>query len=134
MTDILKRLVIKRLSERTVFDLRLAIIYALNVSDYIFTLILLQSGMFREINPLLSAPINNFWGFALKCLVPFALLLYLRYRLRNVSERQLKPVRYILNGAIGIYSVINIFHICWLILMSFYLTPLAEKLEVVSVS
>lgn len=112
----------------TMFDSRIIIIYALNVSDYIFTLILIQSGMFQEVNPILSMPINNFWGFVLKCIVPFVLLLYLRYRFRDASERQIKPIKYILDFTIGIYAIINIFHICWLILMKFYLIPLTEKI------
>lgn len=112
----------------TMFDSRIIIIYALNVSDYIFTLILIQSGMFQEVNPILSMPINNFWGFVLKCIVPFVLLLYLRHRFRDASERQIKPIKYILDFTIGIYAIINIFHICWLILMKFYLIPLTEKI------
>lgn len=111
------------------FDSRIIIIYALNISDYIFTLILIQSGMFTEINPILTMPINNPWGFVLKCIIPLILLLCLRHRFRSISENQIKPVRYILDCTIGVYAIINIFHICWLIMMTFYLVPLVEKIS-----
>lgn len=129
------REMIKKFASRTVFDIRLVIIYALNVSDYIFTLILLESGLFTEINPILSMPINNFWGFILKCVVPLILLLFLRHRFRTVSEKQIKPIRYILDCTIGLYAIINIFHIFWIVMMTFYLIPLTEQiaLELASV-
>lgn len=121
--------ILKRFADLTIFDSRIIIIYALNVSDYIFTLILIQSGMFEEANPILSAPINNFGGFLLKCIVPLILLLYLRHRFRAAAEKQIKPIKYILDCTIGIYAIINIFHICWIILMTFYLVPLVEKIS-----
>lgn len=123
MKDILQKFAVW-----TIFDSRIIIIYALNVSDYIFTLILIQSGIFQEINPILSMPINNFSGFILKCIIPFILLLYIRHRFRNAAERQIKPIKYILDCTIGIYAIINIFHICWLILMTFYLIPFTEQI------
>lgn len=122
------REMIKKFASRTVFDIRLAIIYALNVSDYIFTLILLESGLFTEVNPILSMPINNFWGFVLKCIVPLVLLLFLRHRFRSVSEKQIKPIRYILDCTVGLYAIINIFHIFWIVMMTFYLIPLTEQI------
>ncbi|WP_418518084.1 DUF5658 family protein, partial [Pseudoruminococcus massiliensis] len=49
--------ILQKFAVWTIFDSRIIIIYALNVSDYIFTLILIQSGIFQEINPILSMPI-----------------------------------------------------------------------------
>lgn len=122
------REMIKKFASRTMFDMRLIIIYALNVSDYVLTLILLESGIFAEINPILAMPINNFYGFLLKCIVPLALLLFLRHRFRTISEKQIKPVRYILDCTLGLYAIINIFHIFWIFVMTFYLIPLTEQI------
>lgn len=122
------REMIKKFASRTMFDTRLIIIYALNVSDYVLTLILLESGIFAEINPILVMPINNFYGFLLKCIVPLALLLFLRHRFRTISEKQIKPVRYILDCTLGLYAIINIFHIFWIFVMTFYLIPLTEQI------
>lgn len=119
---------IKKFSVTTVFDKKLIVIYALNVSDYILTLILLASGLFTEANPLLSMPMNNFLGFILKCIVPLVLLLLVRHRLRGINSKQIKPVWYILDLTIGLYAIINIFHVFWFIMMSFYLIPLTEQI------
>lgn len=122
------REMVKKFSTATIFDKKLIIIYALNVSDYILTLLLLNSGLFAELNPLLSIPINNFWGFVLKCIVPLGLLLVVRHRLRDISTKQIKPVWYILDFTIGLYAIINIFHVFWLIMTTFYLIPLTEQI------
>lgn len=119
---------IKKFAVGTVFDKKLAIIYALNVSDYILTLVLVGSGLFSEVNPILSMPINNFGGFILKCILPLALLLLIRHRIRNISVKQIKPVWYILDCTIGLYAIINIFHIFWLVVMNTYLIPLTESI------
>lgn len=116
--------IIKKLTAQTAFDKKLIAIYVLNVSDYIFTLLLLNSGLFMEANPLLSVPINGLSGFLLKCIAPLALLLILRVRLRSITMKQVKPVWYILDGIIIFYAVVNIFHVFWLFMLVAIINPM----------
>lgn len=110
---------ISSLRTKTPFDLRLTVLYLLNLSDYIFTLILLSTGYFMEGNFLLSSHITNFGGFILKCIVPLLLLLYVRFRLCTVPADKHKAVKFILGGGIGFYAIINFFHLCCFILLVF---------------
>ena len=98
------------------YDIRLILLYILNVTDYLFTLVLISSGIFIEANPLLSMNIQGVWGFILKCIVPLLLLAYLHIRFSADKPKHQKAVKILLNCIIIYYGIINLFHIFWLTL------------------
>ena len=60
---------------------KLSLIYLLNVTDWICTVILLRTGDFYEANPLMSPIIGSIAaGILVKCILPAALL-FLIYRM-----------------------------------------------------
>ena len=95
------------------FDGLLFEIYLLNLFDYLFTLVLISSGLFMEVNPLL-VNIRGTNGFALKCVVPLMLLIYLHTRLSVSPPKKEKLVKVFLYILLSYYAVINAFHIFWL--------------------
>lgn len=99
---------------RTKYDIRLVVLYALNVSDYLFTLVLISSGIFIEANPILSMNIDGVWGFILKCIVPLFLMVYLHIRFSSDKPKHEKAVKILLDCIIIYYGIINLFHIFWL--------------------
>lgn len=101
---------------RTQYDIRLIVLYAFNVADYLFTLVLISSGIFIEANPILSVNIDGFWGFVLKCIVPLFLLAYLHIRFSMDKPKHEKAVKILLDCIIIYYGIINLFHIFWLTL------------------
>lgn len=102
-------------SARNPYDTHLFTLYVLNVTDYIFTLILLSSGLFIEANPVMNTPINTPWGFVLKCIVPLMLVTYLHIRFCMSEPRHPRATRILLNIILVYYMIINTFHIFWLI-------------------
>lgn len=97
-----------------IFDRRLALLYFLNLSDYLFTLVLISSGLFIEANPLLSFSINGAGGFLAKCILPLLLLYYIRSRLITNPTKHILAAKIILDIAVSLYFAINCFHIFWL--------------------
>ena len=102
------------LVSRNKFDRILILIYILNIFDYLFTLVLVSSGLFIEVNPLLSMDIQGTGGFILKCIVPMMLLLYLHVRIALKPPVHQKAVKMLLSFIFSYYAVINAFHIFWL--------------------
>ena len=96
------------------YDNYLFWIYVLNLSDYLFTLVLVSSGLFVEVNPLLSMDIQGTGGFILKCILPMMLLLYLHIRIALKPPVHQKAVKMLLTFIFSYYAVINAFHIFWL--------------------
>lgn len=99
---------------RSKYDAKLIILYALNVIDYMFTLILISSGLFVEANPILQFHIDGIWGFVLKCIVPLILLSYLHIRFLTCKLKYEKAIKILLNVILIYYVAINIMHIFWL--------------------
>lgn len=102
---------------RSEYDVKLIVLYILNVTDYIFTLILLSSGHFIEANPLLYTGINGVGGFVLKCVVPLVLVLYLHIRFIFGKPKNQKAVNLLLNIILSYYAFVNLMHIFWLCVM-----------------
>ena len=109
--------IIAMLRTKTEYDKYLIWLYLLNVSDYLFTLVLLASGLFVEANPLMAVPIQNAYGFGLKCMIPLILLTYLHIRFGASPPRHPKMTRLMLGGILVYYVIINAFHILWLCLL-----------------
>ena len=99
---------------RSKYDTRLIILYVLNITDYLFTLILISSGLFVEANPILQFHIDGILGFVLKCVVPLILLSYLHIRFLTCKPKHEKIVKILLNAILIYYVAVNIMHIFWL--------------------
>jgi hypothetical protein len=99
---------------------KLLILYLLNVTDILFTLLLLSTGLFMEANLLMvNAVQSTSASFVLKILLPAVLLLFMYIRMKKASETQLKQSNIILNIITGFYIIINISHLIWFFLFRF---------------
>lgn len=91
---------------------KLLTLYLLNVTDIIFTILLMKTGMYVERNTLMINAVQNlFYSFALKILIPAVLLIYICLRIQKASNAQLKKSNAIICIAIIVYVLINISHL-----------------------
>jgi hypothetical protein len=95
---------------------KLITLYLLNVSDIIFTILLVNTGMFIEAN-LIMAPLiynNQLLSLLIKIVAPFFLLLCLFYRMRKgATSKQLFQANIIITLSVLFYGIINVFHVIW---------------------
>lgn len=97
---------------------KLGFLYLLNISDWFCTLALLNSGYFAEANPFMSGVITNLpMSFAIKCLIPLLLVVYVNRRANDASEKQIKFSSRIIVGAIILYTLINLSHVANFLLL-----------------
>ncbi|MBU3188762.1 DUF5658 family protein [Clostridium bowmanii] len=97
---------------------KLITMYILNVTDIIFTILLVNTGMFLEVNAVMAPFVNNrqLLSIILKVVIPFVLLLGVYKRIKEATEKQLYQSSIIVNGCLIFYGLINVFHIVWSIL------------------
>lgn len=102
---------------------KLILLYALNISDILFTLFLLQTGYFKEVNILMAGAVKNpAVSLVLKIVLP-AFLLYCMYRQHLAAEEdQRKASNVAVNISLSIYSIVNVTHLIWLALLPFLLS------------
>jgi hypothetical protein len=100
---------------------KLLILYLLNVSDILFTALLLSTGLFMEANFLMVNAVQSISAsFILKIVLPLVLLFYIYIRMKKASEIQLKQSNLLLNTIIGTYVIVNISHLIWLLLFGLF--------------
>jgi hypothetical protein len=103
-------------SDLNSIKLKLIILYLLNVSDIIFTIFLVNTGVFMEVN-LIMAPLvynNQVLSLLIKIVAPVFLLLCLFYRMRKgATGKQLFQANIIIIFSVIFYGIINVFHIVW---------------------
>lgn len=93
------------------------LLYLLNVLDIFFTLALLRTGYFQEVNPVMQSMIEDpILSLIVKLLLPALLLIYLSLRITQATPRQLKIANYLINAMNLVYFIIFCFHILWTIL------------------
>jgi len=97
---------------------KLTILYILNVSDIIFTILLINTGMFLEVNTVMAPFVNNrqLLSLIIKVLIPFVVLIWVYQRMKDATEKQLYQSNIIINGCLIFYGLINISHVVWCIL------------------
>jgi cell division protein FtsB len=112
MIDFIKRHDLGIIKKKLIF------LYLLNISDIIFTLMLLNTGYYIEANAVMAPVMRNpSAGFALKAALPAVLLLYLYFRLQNAVDSQLKISNILLNTITLFYILVNIMHlVCFAVL------------------
>lgn len=105
---------------------KLLILYVLNVTDVVFTLLLLSTGFYIEANTLMENAVQSLYtSFILKILLPATLLFYLFFRMKKANEKQLKQSNIIINIATAVYALINVSHlVCFSLFALFVIFPM----------
>jgi hypothetical protein len=100
---------------------KLIILYMLNVTDIIATLILIDTGLIKEANPFMINVVQNlFMSFIVKIILPAALLIFAYSGIKKADNQQLKRYNLPINIITIFYALINILHLIWF----FHLTVL----------
>jgi hypothetical protein len=101
---------------------KLLILYLLNATDIIFTLLLLATGFYIEANILMAKAVQSLSAsFILKIVLPATLLFYLYIRMKKASEKQLKQSNIVINIATAVYTIINISHLIYFSLLGLFI-------------
>jgi hypothetical protein len=96
------------------------ILYLLNVTDILFTVILLQTGYFAEVNLLMVKAVQSpTASVLLKVLLPAALLVYIFWRIKKADSDQLKAANIAVNISLTIYTLVNLSHLLWFSMLPF---------------
>ena len=98
---------------KTKFPLKrkLYLLYSLNAADWIFTVVLIRSGRFFEVNPLARTFINNISaGFAIKCIIPAALITLIARSTDRLDSNDLRRVDMFASFALAFYTLLGIDH------------------------
>lgn len=93
------------------------LLYTLNVSDILFTLVLLRTGLFRESNVIMLKIVEEpVISLVVKLLLVGFLVFVLYKRMVDATDKQLKISNMIINGMVAVYGIINLFHISYMFL------------------
>jgi len=99
---------------------KLILLYILNVSDILFTLALLRTGLFQEINIFMVSVVESpLISIILKIILPAGTLYYLYKRIRLTDAKQLRAANIGLLISLTLYSLVNLSHILWVLLLPF---------------
>lgn len=97
---------------------KLLILYLLNITDILFTLLLLRTGFFAEVNILMVDAVQSpLASFLLKVILPGILLYYLYRRICISDLSQLRATNIGVNISLFIYALVNLSHIIWFALL-----------------
>ena len=108
------------LKQYTLADIKnkMILLYALNITDIVFTLLLCSTGYFIEANPIVAVVTGNtVLAVLVKCVVPASVLFFLYMRIRTATLIQLKRTNTFIVVLLFFYVFINISHIVWLSIM-----------------
>jgi len=101
-----------------IFKYKLSLLYFFNVLDYIFTILLIRTGLFIEANPFIANIINKSpQSIFIKICLPAFLLLYIFFRMQKAKKHQLIVSNTIINGALLGYGMLNLLHLLWFALL-----------------
>lgn len=102
--------------------LKFILLYVLNVADIIFTIALLRTGYFTEVNLLMSKVVKSIpVSILLKVILPGLLLYYLYRRLLTANSAQRKASNIGINISLTMYILVNLSHLVWVGMLSFYI-------------
>ncbi len=92
----------------------LIVVYALNVLDLLMTLLLQNTGRFKEANPVVAVFISDTFGvLAAKIIVPALLCVYLAVRINHASPTQLNKCHTGVVWLLIFYIGVNMLHLVW---------------------
>ncbi len=105
---------ILNVSDLKAIKAKLLCIYALNVTDLLFTWFLLKTGCFVEANVFMQGIISSsFFSILCKVVLPLFLLGLLSFRLNKATFKQLVKANFLINICMIGYFTLNISHIIW---------------------
>lgn len=108
-------------SSLSTIKIKLIILYILNISDILLTLILVRTGLIIEANPVMASIIeNSFATFFVKGIIPALLFIYLYYRLQSATPKMIKLTNFCIFILLGFYFFINCLHLLWFILLPYF--------------
>ncbi len=91
------------------------LLYVLNITDILFTLFLLHTGLFDEGNVLMKEVIdNNILSIIIKALLPITLLIIIYLRMQKATIKQLYISNIVIIVCLALYFLINISHLFWI--------------------
>lgn len=106
----------------TTIKKKFIMLYLLNVLDITFTLLLLQTGYFAEVNFLMVKAVQNpVISILLKVVFPAILLYYIYHKMKEADVAQLKVSNIAINISLTIYSLVNISHLVWVALLPIFI-------------
>lgn len=95
-------------------------LYLLNVIDIVFTVLLLRTGYFREVNLFMIKAVNKpMICVFLKLVLPAILLGYVYQLTKSGEEEQLKVSNIAVNISLSIYILVNMSHLVWSAMLPF---------------
>lgn len=93
------------------------LLYSLNVLDIIFTLLLLRTGLFKEINGTMVGIVENaMLSLFLKIVVVGILIFVVAKRMLEATNKQLRISNIIISFMLLIYIIINLMHISYVLI------------------
>lgn len=100
---------------------KLVLLYLLNVTDILFTLGLLQTGFFSEMNIFMAYAVQSpLASFLLKILLPAVLLYYLYRNSCQSDGSQMRVTNIGINISLFIYALVNLTHLIWIALLPYF--------------
>lgn len=110
---------------------KLFLLYLLNVIDVIMTLLLLRTGLFREVNFIMAKVVDNpIASLLFKVILPALMLYYLYLKIKESVDlgyedpasiyQDLKVTNIGINISILIYVLVDCSHIIWTALLPFF--------------
>jgi hypothetical protein len=89
-------------------------IVILNITDILFTQMLISTGSFIEANNFMKSIVQNpLSSILLKTFIPILLFSLIWGSLSRLPNKQLRIANQIINVGLGMYICINIFHLLW---------------------
>ena len=108
-------------SSLSTIKIKLIILYILNISDILLTLILVRTRLIIEANPVMASIIeNSFATFFVKGIIPALLFIYLYHRLQSATPKMIKLTNFCIFILLGFYFFINCLHLLWFILLPYF--------------
>lgn len=96
------------------------LLYVLNLIDIAFTILLLRTGYFREVNLfMLKAVDRPMICVFLKVVLPALLLGYVYQLTKSEEEDALKVSNIAVNISLSIYILVNLSHLVWTAMLPF---------------
>ena len=100
------------------FGVKLLLLYILNVADWFCTQVLIDSGHFREINPMMAWIMEYpIVGFFVKCVLPLSLIIFIWLFYKIFKLEQNKFTNFVVYTGVIIYSVVIFIHIINFVLL-----------------
>ncbi|HHY73112.1 MAG TPA: hypothetical protein GX497_07785 [Bacillus bacterium] len=101
---------------------KLWMLYLLNITDIVFTILLLSTGYYIEANFFMTSAVQDpVTSVNLKVILPAIVLLYVYYRAQFASNVQLKKTNVVISAITLTYAVINLSHLIWFAILPIFI-------------